>query len=263
MKGIILAAGEGKRLRPLTEDRPKSMIEFGKMTLLQRQINVMRECNVNDIVVVTGYKADMIDIPGVRYYKNEKFDETNMVETLFCAKEELVDDIIISYADIIYEKNILQKLIESTQKIGVIIDKKWQIYWNKRFENPLDDVESLKIDTKGNIIDIGQKVNNLDEIQGQYIGLMKFNSEGTKILLDFYQKCRERSQKGENSLNPNIEFKKSYFTDLLQGLVTDGNELKPIFIDGGWLEFDTINDFELYEKMIENDSLSELINFNK
>ena len=92
---------------------------------------------------------------------------------------------------------------------------------------------------------------------------MKFNSEGTKILLDFYQKCRERSQKGENSLNPNIEFKKSYFTDLLQGLVTDGNELKPIFIDGGWLEFDTINDFELYEKMIENDSLSELINFNK
>ena len=205
---LIMAGGFGKRLRPLTEDRPKSMIEFGKMTLLQRQINVMRECNVNDIVVVTGYKADMIDIPGVRYYKNEKFDETNMVETLFCAKEELVGDIIISYADIIYEKNILQKLIESTQKIGVIIDKKWQIYWNKRFENLLDDVESLKIDTKGNIIDIGQKVNNLDEIQGQYIGLMKFNSEGTKILLDFYQKCRERSQKGENPLNQNIEFKK-------------------------------------------------------
>ena len=83
MKGIILAAGEGKRLRPLTKDRPKSMIEFGKMTLLQRQINVMRECDVNDIVVVTGYKADKIDISGVRYYKNRKFDETNMVETLF------------------------------------------------------------------------------------------------------------------------------------------------------------------------------------
>ena len=52
MKGIILAAGEGKRLRPLTEDRPKSMIEFGKMTLLQRQINVMRECNVNDLSLI-------------------------------------------------------------------------------------------------------------------------------------------------------------------------------------------------------------------
>ena len=144
-----------------------------------------------------------------------------------------------------------------------MIDKKWEAYWNKRFENILDDVESLKIDTKGNIIEIGQKADNLDEIQGQYIGLMKFNSKGTKILLDFYQKCREKSEKGENPLNPKIEFKKSYFTDLLQGLVTEGNELKPIFINGGWLEFDTINDFELYEKMIENNSLSELINFDR
>ena len=215
MKGIILAAGEGKRLRPLTKDRPKSMIEFGKMTLLQRQINVMRECDVNDIVVVTGYKADKIDIPGVKYYKNIKFNETNMVETLFCAKEELVGDIIISYADIIYEKNTLQKLIESEQKIGVVIDKKWEMYWNKRFENPLDDVESLKIDTKGNIIEIGQKTNNLNEIQGQYIGLMKFNSEGTKILLDFYQKCREKSEKGKNPLNSKMWILKLYYLHFL------------------------------------------------
>ena len=50
---------------------------------------------------------------------------------------------------------------------------------------------------------------------------------------------------------------------MLQGLVTDGNELKPIFVNGGWLEFDTIDDFELYEKMIENNSLGELINFDR
>ena len=50
---------------------------------------------------------------------------------------------------------------------------------------------------------------------------------------------------------------------MLQGLVTDGNELKPIFVNGGWLEFDTIDDFEVYEKMIENNSLGELINFDR
>jgi len=263
MKGIILAAGEGKRLRPLTENMPKSMIEFNGMTLLQRQVNVMKDCNINDIVVITGYKSDMIDIPGITYYKNENFDETNMVETLFCAKEELVGDIIISYADIIYEKNILQKLIDSTQKIAVIIDEKWEMYWDKRFENPLEDVESLKIDSKGNIIDIGQKTNSLEEIQGQYIGLLKFSSEGTKTLVDFYQKCKEKAKSGENMLNSEIEFKKSYLTDLLQGLIINGNELKSIFISGGWLEFDTINDFDLYQKMIADNSLSELINFDR
>ena len=57
MKGIILAAGEGKRLRPLTENLPKSMINFCGMTLLERQIGIMKRCNINDIIVITGYMA--------------------------------------------------------------------------------------------------------------------------------------------------------------------------------------------------------------
>jgi len=263
MKGIILAAGEGRRLRPLTEDKPKSMIDFCGMTLLQRQVNVMKECDINDIIVITGYKSDIIDISGVTYYKNEEFEETNMVETLFCAKEELEGEIIVSYADIIYERNVLQKLIDSKQKISVVIDEKWEKYWNKRFEDPLNDVESLKINSKGNIIDIGQKTRSLEEIQGQYIGLMKFNSEGTKIISEFYHRCKEESKNGSNILNSKIEFKKSYLTDLLQGLIVDGNELKAVFVNGGWLEFDTINDFNLYQKMIKDNNLSELINFEK
>ena len=263
MKGIILAAGEGRRLRPLTEDKPKSMIEFCGMTLLQRQVNVMKECDINDIIVITGYKSDIIDISGVTYYKNEEFEETNMVETLFCAKKELEGEIIVSYADIIYERNVLQKLIDSKQKISVVIDEKWEKYWNKRFEDPLNDVESLKINSKGNIIDIGQKTRSLEEIQGQYIGLMKFDSEGTKIISDFYHRCKEESKNGSNILNSKIEFKKSYLTDLHQGLIVDGNELKAVFVNGGWLEFDTINDFNLYQKMIKDNNLSELINFEK
>ena len=60
MKGIILAAGEGKRLRPLTENLPKTMIDFFGVTLLQRQIETMRKCNVTDIIVVTGYMSEKI-----------------------------------------------------------------------------------------------------------------------------------------------------------------------------------------------------------
>ena len=83
MKGIILAAGEGKRLRPLTNNIPKSMISFLGMTLLERQVDIMKKCQINDIVVVTGYKADQINIPEINYIKNENFHKTNMVETLF------------------------------------------------------------------------------------------------------------------------------------------------------------------------------------
>ena len=70
MKGIILAAGEGKRLRPLTNNIPKSMISFLGMTLLERQVDIMKKCQINDIIVVTGYKSDKINIPEINYIKN-------------------------------------------------------------------------------------------------------------------------------------------------------------------------------------------------
>ena len=93
MKSIILAAGEGKRLRPLTSSLPKSMIDIFGIPLLQRQINTMKECGIKDIIVITGYKSELINIPGVTYRTNQNYDTTNMVETLFCAKDDLEDDI--------------------------------------------------------------------------------------------------------------------------------------------------------------------------
>ena len=86
MKAIILAAGEGKRLRPLTNDRPKAMVKLFGMTLLERQINTFKNCGINDIIVVGGYKDEIINFPNIKKYKNVDYDSTNMVETLFCAK---------------------------------------------------------------------------------------------------------------------------------------------------------------------------------
>ena len=263
MKGIILAAGEGKRLRPLTENLPKSMINFCGMTLLERQIGIMKRCNINDIIVITGYMAEKINIPGINYIQNKNFEKTNMVETLFCAEKELVGDVIISYADIIYEQNVLDKLIKSKEKISIVIDNQWERYWKMRFDEPLKDAESLKINEYGDISEIGQKADSVTEIQGQYIGLIKFNSLGVKVLKDFYKKCKDEAKNGKNILNSKIPFERSYMTDLLQGLILSGNKLKPITIEKGWLEFDSINDYELYQDMYKEKNLNELIDLEK
>ena len=174
MNAIILAAGKGERLRPLTNKIPKCMVKLFDKTILKYQIDVFRSCKINDITVVTGYEADKIKMEGVNFLHNQNYDTTNMVETLFCAEEELEESVIISYGDIIFEKQVLQKLINSNWDSSVIIDNQWKKYWQMRFENPLDDVESLRIDENGLITNIGMKVNSLEEIQGQYIGLMKF-----------------------------------------------------------------------------------------
>ena len=259
MKAIILAAGEGKRLRPLTNEIPKGMVTLFGKSLLERQIEIFRKCGINDITIITGYCHDKITFPNIRYFRNEKYETTNMVETLFCAKEILEGSVIISYGDIIFEKKVLQQLINAKDDLCVVIDKEWLKYWKIRFEKPLDDAESLIIDKRGYIKNIGQKVNNLNEIMGQYIGLMKFQNFGLNFLKEFYEKTKNESLKGNNSLNSKLPFEKSYITDLLQALIIEGCKMKAISIHNGWLELDTIHDYEVYNQLHVKNKLQDFI----
>jgi len=255
LNSIILAAGEGKRLRPLTTDIPKCMVKLFGKSLLEQQITTYRSCGINDITVVTGYKNKKINIDGINIVQNKKFDTTNMVESLFCARRKILDSTIISYGDIIFQKNILEKLIESTHDASVVIDLDWKKYWEMRFNNPLDDAESLIVDSNGFITDIGQKTQNLDNIQAQYIGLMKFQNDGIKNLVNFYDESKNNSTK-VNPLNPNLPFEKSFMTDLLQGLIKSGCKIKATPIRNGWLELDSVDDYNIYEEKFSNGKLS-------
>ena len=98
----------------------------------------------------------------------------------------------------------------SKSEISIVVDQNWKEYWSIRNKNPLVDLESLKLDSEENIPSIGQKVNKLEEIQGQYIGLMKFSEKGVNILKDFYHECKKISEKKSNPLNANSPFEKSF-----------------------------------------------------
>ena len=139
---------------------------------------------------------------------------------------------------------------------SVFLDKKWENYWRARFSNPLDDAESLIVDKNDFITNIGQKTTNLDHIQGQFIGLMKFQNHGLKFLIECYDKVKNIAKDGINLLNPKLSFEKSYMTDFLQFLITDGAKLKAVYIDNGWLELDSIEDYRIYQDLQKTGSLS-------
>tara|TARA_Y100000310_G_scaffold148617_1_gene147896 strand:- start:954 stop:1772 length:819 start_codon:yes stop_codon:yes gene_type:complete len=259
LNAIILAAGQGKRLAPLTKNKPKCMINLFGKTLLEWQISVFKKCGITDISIVTGYRSDLIDLPGLEFFQNKKFETTNMVESLFCASEKLNKSTIVSYGDIIFEKRVLDKLLESKHDFSVVIDKNWRKQWDIRFKNPIDYAESLRLSTSDDILDIGKKVQDIDEISGQYIGLMKFQNNGINIIKDFYHKCKVCSIKNSNPLNSSLPFEKSYMTDFLQGLINSNYNLKAVIVENGWLELDSTHDYETYQKMYHNNSLKELI----
>lgn len=256
MKIIILAAGQGTRLRPLTDDKPKCMVEINGRSIIERQLDVFKKNGISekDIYILTGYSDDVLmkhlKEKDVNYIKNDDFESTNMVCTLMCAREliENNDEIIISYGDIIYSDQIFKKLISSDKDSSVIVDVGWLDYWKMRCDNPLDDAETLKIDEKGDIFEIGQKTNDLKDIQAQYIGLMKFRGNGIREMLKICDEAKKRSENGKKLWRTNRTYNKMYMTDLLQGMIDTGSKLTAVVVNRGWFEVDCVDDLKIAEK---------------
>ena len=182
----------------------------------------------------------------------------------YCDVKNLISHPILlkEIGDIIYEKKVLEKLLSSSDDISVITDENWMEYWKIRFENPLDDAESLVLDNNCNITSIGQKIDNVENIDGQYIGLMKFQNKGCDMVKKFYKITKDLAKNGKNPLNQNIPFEKSYMTDFLQGMIDYGYKIKAVPISSGWLELDSMNDYKIYNKKIEDKTISEFFSVN-
>ena len=262
MKAIILAAGMGTRLGKYAKNLPKCMLEFNGKTLLQKQVETLRSCGINNIIIVKGYAAEKINFSNVKYYANEDYDNTNMVETLMCAKEDMDDDILVCYGDILYEKNVAEKVIGADIDIGVTVDTDYLDYWKARLNNWQDDMESLIIGAKGNIVEIGVPRCPLEKAQARYVGLIKFSKKGVEILKKIYDENKEKYfDKDEKFLNSK-SFKKLYMTDMMQLIVNSGQRVDPILIKHGWLEFDTNEDYEKTIEWAKDGSIKRFFDFD-
>ena len=165
-----------------------------------------------------------------------------MVVSLFCAENELNDDIIISYADIIYEKNVLKKLMEDSSDLAVVVDKDWERLWRVRMDDPLSDAETLKVNEQGNISELGKKPNSINDIQGQYMGLIKIKKNILKDIVAYYHSL------DKNAIYDTKTFDNMFMTSFLQMIIHHRHPIKPIFINGGWLEIDSVEDLERYQR---------------
>ena len=236
---IILAAGKGTRLYPLTKDKPKCLVKYQGKSILDYQLEICKKMKLKKIFLVSGYKSSKIKKKNIIKIKNDKYETTNMLYSLFKVKKIFNgrNDLIISYGDIIYKNSILKKLINSSEQISTVIDTEWYSYWKLRMENPLDDVESLRLNKNGYITDIGKKVKNLKNIKGQYIGLTKISkSVSEKILKVWIDINKKKNVKKINNL---------YITDFLRILIKRNFKVKAIPVKRGWLEFDELSDLNI------------------
>lgn len=254
MKVLILAAGEGTRLRPLTNEIPKCMVNLVGKPLISYQLASIEKCNIsmNDVALVGGYRLDALEKLNLTTFENINYSTTNMVTTLFCAREFMADneDLIISYGDIIYEEKIIRALLHCDAEICVAADEEWERYWRLRMSNPLDDAETFAMDADHLIQELGQKPISFSQVQAQYIGLIKIRADMVSKLKQTYDLMdRQTDYDGQT-------FDNMYMTSFIQHLINSGWQVKANLIKNGWLEIDTVDDLKCYEQLAKDGSLN-------
>ena len=247
MNAIILAAGEGTRLRPETISIPKGMVKLFDKSLLEMQIDVFKKCSINDISIVTGYLADKITFPSINYFKNENFSSTAGNESIFCAKEKLQDCTIITYGDLVFEKAVIDQVIDFNGDIGVATEMNWLPTYQNRSQHTLSQADNVLI-KNGKITEMRKNIQKPDSKIGEFAGIVKLSKNGSDILL---KKLNELHKSHNGKFHNASSLKQSIIPDMIQELIDSGINVKPILISGKWCEIDTPQDLEFARKIFE------------
>ncbi len=246
---IILAAGQGTRLRPLTNEIPKCMVEVNGKPMLEWQLDTLEAVGIKNIIVVTGYKESKIKDSRIKKVYNADYADTNMIYSLFCAEEYMNGNTIITYGDIIYSKSVLNKLIQDERDIVIASDENWQEYWESRCEDPLSDAETFRKGDNETVISLGKKAENVDEIEGQFIGMVKLSKKGIERVKSTYYECKDSTECSNNAWGSKRDLKKAYMTDMLNHFAEAG-ELFFNPINRGWFEVDDPSDLKIAEERL-------------
>ena len=182
-KAIILSAGQGSRLLPLTEDRPKCLVEVGGRTLLDWQIGALASVGFEDAVVVVGFRADAVDRHleansdpriHVRTVYNPFYKVAENVGSCWLARHEFDRDFVLLNGDVVFEPAIAARLAEHDGgPVTVTVD-----------HPPSYDADDMKVRLDGSRLRAIGKTLALDAVHGESIGMMAFRGDGPAIFAD-------------------------------------------------------------------------------
>lgn len=230
MKALILAGGLATRLRPITHGLPKCLLPIeAERTIFDIQVDALRASSVTDIIVVTGYMADVVESharerhPDISFtfIFHEKYERTRAAHALLAAKDAVMEPVIYLNSDLLCEESVIRSVVESSyESVTAIMQNEW------------DEEEVNVVMGEGNRIKEIGKLIEQERSQGEFIG-------ATKLSLPFWQAMMSAiEQFGEEG-----EYQK-FAVDSMQEVINAGGELYALDLTGARaLEIDTIEDY--------------------
>ena len=232
---VVLAASRGHGLENLTQDRPKVMVPVGGKPLLRRLVDEFKNQGINDITVVAGYKAEAIDIAGIRVVLNPNHEYTGELESLACAQDVIGEDTVLSYGDLLFRSYTLRDLLDTPGEIVVVVDSLLppsDRSGSRDFAycSLPDDRSLLRQDVT--LLYVTDK----DEPErgtpsGRWIGMLRVRRQGREWILEALEQLRHRA-----------DFDALGMINLLNHLVSLDRPVNVHYINGHWLDLNNLVD---------------------
>jgi choline kinase len=232
MKVIILAAGVGSRLHPLTLNNPKAMIRINEKPLVQYQVESVLKFGFSyeDIYIIGGYKIEQIEAyftgTGVHFIYNPFYESMNNIYS-FLLSRAVNDDLLLINSDVFYDNRLIPLILNSEFPTCMLVDRE------KEFTE-----EAMKVKLEGNRLRLVNKQLNLSDSDGEFVGVSKLAVEDLKIL---YQKTSELIESGEISV---------WYENVYEACSANV-EIRAVNTEGySWIEIDDLHDLECAKQLV-------------
>jgi len=259
---LIPAAGSHKEAKSMEEilgDRPLAMIDINGKPLLKWNIDTIKRCGINDIVVVGGYKADKIpsDELGIRLIVNEQYEDTYILESIMKGLGEIENgkDILLVYSDIYFDSDVITKMIQKKSDFVIAVGpirreksgyKSLDLVSTEK--EPIKSDRFLSTDRKNHVRKIGTKLPLKDAFY-EFIGIAYLNSGIVKIFKEIYEDCKNKYT--GKPFHESYTFEKASLTDFLQELVDRGIKIDTLEEKTGWMEIYSFEDYKLICSLVK------------
>jgi len=254
---IIPAAGEDPSLSSILNGKPKSMFEVAGKTLLDWQISALKNNNLTNITVITGYKSGKMQAEGTIFQENKNYKRGSELHSLMEARGKMTKGFIMLYSDILFEDHIMAEILTCHEDIILVVDNTMQYHAPEA--NKIQDFvisknkhqptrRKISFACENIISKIGSKLNP-ETATHEFIGLAKFTKTGAEQLLQTYEDCVKNYHGKFQEADDISQFK---FTDLIQEMIDRGYVANFLEIHKGWLEIHRAEDIDLANHFLSN-----------
>ena len=228
----------------LEQKKPKSLIDIDNRKLIDIQLSELKKAGIkiNDVSVITGYKNELFSEYKFQKFVNHSYETTNQVYSISCASSLSIEkEVLVLYGDVIFEYSLINTLYKQKDDFVVPSYVKFKSLWESRGDFQFNDLESFLTNKHGRILEIGNDVLDIHNVQGQFMGVLYFNNYWFKTFLELYDAYKVVNKKNSLSIQT---------TNFLNYLIKNDIYIQSLKYDGYFMELDNKKDLDLIRKTL-------------